>query len=235
MRKRICVSIFATAIMILVSGTVAAAPSFLGTSGGILAPDDTLLGPGQFSANFHALDLATNPTIIGANVGVAENLELGIARFDPDVAGVSGETLLNAKYLLLPETAFRPSLVIGVVDAGGEIDPEDDAGFYVVVGKNLTSFATNIAGEPSQPIKGYVGVGSGIYSGLFAGVDIQFSSKAKIIAEYIKELKLKGAMSEDSIFNAGIRFAITDTLTGDLSLINSEDLGFGISYTRLGL
>lgn len=198
-------------VFVLVSGIAMAAPSFLGTSGLILTPDDSVLGVSDFSAGYHDLDWAT---VIGVNVGVAQNLELGIARLDSD--GADEDTMLNAKYRLLAETATAPSVVIGVVDSD----------FYGVVGKNLTPMATGITGEPVMPLRGFVGIGSGDYDGVFAGVDWAITQKAKIIAEYI---------AEDSVFNVGARLAITDSLTFDAAMIDGDDFAFGISYTKLGL
>ena len=236
MKRRLSMFIAVIVVAGLLSGAAAAAPSFLSTTGNILTPNDSVLAPGDFSANFHALNLDDNtPTVIGANVGVTESLELGIARFDPDVRALDEETLLNAKYRLLPETASRPSVLIGVVDATGDLDRDDDPGFYIVLGKNLTSIATGLSGEPVQPIRGFIGVGTGIYNGVFLGLDWTFSAKSRIIVEYINELNIKGAFGEESVFNAGLRFALTDALRGDLALINGEDFGFGISYTKTGL
>jgi len=234
-KKLIHILIAATAVICLLSGIAAAAPSFLSTTGGILTPDDLLLEPGDFSANFHSFDFADNVAIMGVAIGVTENLELGVARFDPGAPGADEETLLNGKYMLLAETAGRPSLVIGVIDANGELDPDDDSSFYVVLGKNLTPAATGLTGEPVPPIRGFVGVGGGIYNGLFAGLDWTISSRVKVRAEFINEVTIKHAISEDSVFNAGVRIALTNELRGDLALINGEDFAFGISYTKIGL
>ena len=235
MVRRMSVLTMAAALIVLVSGMATAAPSFLSTTGGILAPNDAMLAPGDFSANLHSIDLMNNPSVMGANVGVTENLELGIARFDPDSVTVDEETFLNGKYLVRGETIMSPSLVVGVVDATGDLDPGGDPGFYAVAGKNLTSIATNLAGEPVQPIRGYVGIGTGIYSGIFAGIDWTLNSRVKIIGEFINEINVKTTIAEESMFNAGVRFTLTDSLRGDIAIINGEDMGFGISYRKLGL
>jgi len=232
-RKRMFGFVAAMAMLSLLSGISTAAPSFLSTTGNILTPDDLLLSAGSFSANFHSVEVGDSSTILGANVGVTPNLELGIARFSPDVG--DSETIINGKYMILAETSSRPSLVVGVVDATGDLDPDDDPGFYIVLGKTLTSMASGIAGEPVGPMRGFLGVGSGIYNGLFLGVDWAISARTSIMAEFINELAIKRTIGEDSAFNVGLRFAITEGIRGDVALIDGDDLGFGISYTKLGL
>lgn len=218
-------------VTILLSGMASAAPSFLCTTGGILAPDDLVIEPGEFNASIHMLRLEGDAITFGANVGVTEELELGIARFDPDLTGVSAATLLNGKYRVLAETPSLPSVVIGVVDAAGDLDPDGDPGFYIVLGKNLTSFATNVTGEPAMPLKGYVGFGMGIYDGVFAGVNWAFSPRASVVAEFINELNMVGGVQDKTVFNAGVRFAISENIRGDVALINAEDFAVGVSYT----
>lgn len=230
MKERICILILA---LCLLSGIVSAAPSYLGTTGLIFVPSDLNLRAGDFSANFHTLDLSNNPNVLGANVGVTENLEIGLARVDPDIPGGHIETAINVKYGLLNEIGSRPSLTVGAVDAGGSLDPNGDPGFYIVLGKNLTSAATSISGEPVPPIRGYLGIGTGIYDGLFAAAEWSFSPKATLLLEFLNGISIKNAVSEDSVFNAGVRFAISGGVRGDIALINGGDLGFGISYTRV--
>ena len=233
--KQIQILVLTIAVVGLLSGIAAAAPSFLSTSGLILTPDDTVLGPGQFSASVSLFDFDDNVTTFGANVGVTESLELGLTRVDPDVTGVDAETLFNAKYLVLPETATRPSLAVGGVDIAGELDPDGNGGFYAVIGKNLTPIATGMTGEPVNPIRGYIGIGTGIYNGVFGGIDWTLSPKVKVVAEYINEMEATDLVSEKSIFNVGIRLSITDSLTLDAASINGDDFAYGLSFVKIGL
>ncbi|NIO29281.1 MAG: hypothetical protein GTO29_12100, partial [Candidatus Latescibacteria bacterium] len=116
---------------------------------------------------------------------VTTKLEVGIARFDPDNG--DEETIISGKYQVLAETPGSPSVVVGVMDVTGELDPDDDPGFYVVVGKNLTPTLTNVAGRPVRPLKGYVGIGTGVLDGFFAAIDWTISDRARIIGEFINE------------------------------------------------
>lgn len=223
------------AVAVVLSSVAVGAPSFLGTTGNILTPDDIVLEPGDFAANFHSFEMDDGANVIGVNMGVTENLELGIARFDPERSGADNSTVISGKYRLLPETVTRPSVVLGVLDVGGELDPSDDPSFYVVLGKNLTPAATGITGEPVEPIRGYLGIGGGIYKGFFAAVDWTITPKVSVMGEFINEIAIKDVLGEDSVFNVGMRIALTDALRGDIALINGDDFAFGISYTKLGL
>lgn len=235
MSSKIAVFVVAAAMVCLLSGTLWASSSFLSTSGAILTPDDTVLGASDFSLDYHQFELSDKAVNFGANVGVTSSLELGIARFDSDKAGADPETILNAKYLVLAETVNRPSLLVGLVDATGELDPDDNPGFYAVIGKNLTPLATGFTGEPVNPIKGYVGIGSGIYNGLFAGVEWTLTPKVQVMGEFINELNIKNTIAEKSVFNVGARLTISESLTADIANINGDDWGFGLSYVKAGL
>lgn len=111
MKNYLLVFAIGTLLVCACVGSAVSAPSFYSTSGNILTPDDVLLPPGGFSANYHAIDIDDadkTQSIIGANVGVTPSLELGIARIDFDDG--DKETIINGKYLLMSETATSPPL-----------------------------------------------------------------------------------------------------------------------------
>lgn len=229
------IGLLCAAVMLgLVSGAaMAAVPSLLNTSGAFLTPDDALLGSGDFSSDYNSINLDYDPNILGAAVGVSPYIELGLARLDPDVPGAGIKTLISGKYLVFAETANRPSFVAGCVDASGKLASNGDPSFYAVFGKNLTSMATNISGQPSAPLKGYVGFGMGIYGGVFGGLDWTIGSRMKVMVEYINKLRIADVVAEDSMVNAGVRVMINDELSGDLALINGNDLAFGIKFVKI--
>lgn len=235
MQKRILILVLVAAMTAILSGTVCAAPSYLGTSGNIFTPDDTVLDTADFALSFHSLDLGNSPTTLSANLGAAGGFEIGVTRFDSDVPNAGVDTMLNAKYRLKAETPSMPSMVIGVVDATGDADPDGDPGFYFLLGKNLTPVASGFAGTPVEPIRGFLGVGTGVYNGFFAGASWTISSNTTIMAEYINKFSLRNTFNEKSLFNAGVRFAFTDDLRADVALVNGDDLAFGISYKKSGL
>lgn len=221
------------AAVLLISGMAMASPSFLGTSGSIFTPDDTILPASGFSANYNGISLdSQTPSIIGASVGVNGGLEIGLARVDADVHSGDISTILNAKFLAMSETASRPSLVVGAVDMTGAISGNGDGSFYALVGKSLTSVATGLTGRPSIPLHGYLGFGSGMYDGMFAGLSWQLSPQLKLMGEYINNLDIKNALNTSSVFNVGAAFTFSDAITGDLALVNGNDLGFGLAYTK---
>jgi hypothetical protein len=220
-------------VLALVAGMAMAGPSLLGTSGSVLTPDDSILPAAGFSVNYSAISLdGQTPNIIGANVGVTGGLELGLARFNNDVSSNSINTIFNVKYQAMTETARRPSLMFGAVDLTGAIDPDGNGGFYALVGKNLTSLATGLTNHPSMPLHGYLGFGSGIYNGLFAGLSWQLSPNLKVMGEYINQLDIKGDLSEKSMFNAGASFTFNEVLSGNLALVDGSDFAYGISYCK---
>ena len=218
----------------MASGAAFAAPSFLGITGNILTPDDIVLSPGDFCANLHSFQNDHNsPLFIAAAVGATDGLELGIGHYDPDGPGDQTETFVNAKYAIKAETQSSPSVVIGATDLTGDLDPDDNPGFFILLGKNLTPVATDMTGEPSMPLRGTLGFGSGIYGGMFAALDWTLTPKVSLMAEYVANASIKGLFNEEQVVNIGARLAITNNLRADAALIDGKDFAFGISYTRI--
>jgi hypothetical protein len=125
-----------------------------------------------------------------------------------------------------------PSITVGVLDATGQIDTNADPGGFLVIGKSLTSFATDLADQPISPLRGYIGVGNGLLSGPFAGVEWQFTPKTSLMAEYINKVRMNGGIDTSTVFNIGARFGITDEIKADVSWLDLKDLGVGIVYTK---
>ncbi|NIO29282.1 MAG: hypothetical protein GTO29_12105, partial [Candidatus Latescibacteria bacterium] len=57
MGKLFAITTIAVLAISAASGVAVSAPSFLSTSGNILTPDDMVLEPGSFSADFHAIEV----------------------------------------------------------------------------------------------------------------------------------------------------------------------------------
>lgn len=215
-------------ILLLIALPVFGASSFLsGFSGNILTPDSVIETTGTWEASYHqAVNLLgdnDNLTTFGVIYGATPNLELGASFVDNG----ESDTTLNAKYRLLAETADRPAIIVGVFDAAGSADfLDDNAGFYLALSKNVTPTASEIAGGPSKPLRLTLGVGSGVFNGLFAGFDWTLEPKLSLMAEFFN-----GSLGgNDSFFNAGIRYAATDALRLDAATIDFRDLAFGASY-----
>lgn len=220
-------------VLALVAGSAMAAPNLLGTSGTIFTPDDTVLPAAGFSANYDGISLDDQtPNIYGASVGTTGELEIGLTHVDADLSSGGRSTLLNAKYLVLSETAVRPSLVVGAVDMTGDIDPDGDGGFYALIGKSLTSAATDVTGRPSAPLHGYIGYGGGIYDGIFAGLSLQVTPNLRVMGEFIDRLDISDIEAKDSMVNFGASFSFTDELAGNAYLLDGDDFAYGISYVK---
>ena len=197
------------------------ASSFLGgQSGNILTPDGLVMPEGSWDASYHQFTSDTDLTTFGVAFGVAENLEIGVSF----LSNGDSETALNGKFQLLPETAQKPAILIGVFDISGSVS--DDPGLYLVVSKNITPVASDIAGEPSKPLRLNLGFGSGFYDGIFLGLDWTLQPQLSLMAEFFS-----GEIGDnDSFFNAGVRYAISDAFRLDLATIDLEDIAFGASY-----
>ena len=188
------------------------ASSFLGgQSGLILTPDGLVTPQGSWDLSLH-LFTDSDRTAFGVVFGVAENLEIG-ASFR---SNGHSDAAINGKFRLIPETSQRPAILVGV----GSVT--DDPGLYLVISKNITSTASDIAGEPSKPLRLNVGFGSGSFDGIFLGLDWTLQPQLTLMAEFLG--------GNGSSFNAGVRYAISDTLRLDLATIDLEDIAFGATY-----
>jgi hypothetical protein len=223
--------IAATLALIVAFGAAAgAAPSILGTSGNIITPDDMILAPGAVDLTYHGItdfgDSNTSINFFGGNVGLFPNLEAGA------VVKTDGSTdlLINAKYRLLAETSTRPAVTVGGIDIGSQMT--DDPGLYVLFSKSLTAAAEEVAGRPSAPLRGHLGIGSGAVRTIFGALDWTLQPKLSLMAEFISDSQLKGS-DGGSLFNVGARYAVTSNIRLDAAAVNLDDLAFGISYQTM--
>ena len=233
MKKTICILAMAVIATAFLAGVGAAATSVFGTSGNILTPDATVIPFGSFSVNLDSIKLDDRVTTIGLSFGVEKGIEIGLSRFSSNAEGATADTVVNAKYQVLSEKVAMPSVVIGAVDATGTESTNRNGGCYIVLGKNLTSTASGVAGSPIGPLNATVGYGGGIYgNAYFAGLNWQMTDGIALIGEYVNKLRLQDAMVKDNVFNAGMRLSITKDLKADLNLIDMKNLGFGVSYSK---
>ena len=202
------------------------ASSFLGGySGNIFSPDGVVVPNGTWELSYHdTLDILgdTDLKAFGVTYGLIPNLEVGASFLDNGESDIA----INAKYAIVPETATRPAVLVGVFDAFGSagfLDP--DPSLYVAFSKNITPLATDIAGEPSKPLRLSVGFGTNLFDGLFAGLDWTLNPRFSLMAEYFGG----DIGGDDSSFNVGARYALTDALRVDAATIDFQDFGFGVS------
>jgi hypothetical protein len=212
------------ALIFALATAVCAAPSIFGPSGNIMTPDDTIVAPGGFNIAYHGIDVGGDDTlsVFAGNVGVFPNLEVGGAF----ATNGDDEFIINAKYRLLAETATRPAVTVGVIDLASDFT--DDAGLFVLFSKSLTQVAEEITDSPSRPLRGHIGLGDGLLSSVFFALDWTFTPQLSLMLEYVSDSDFGG-----SLFNGGLRYAFGNGLRADLSLIDFDDLSWGISYQTL--
>lgn len=217
-----------TVMLLLVTLPAFGASSYLGPSGLIATPDDLVLPGGTWELGFHQFVEVFGDTdfnVLSINYGLAPNLEVGVAfsRNGED------DTYFNGKLRLVEETPTRPSILVGAMDIGGTVGVfGGDPTLYVVASKNLTPMVADAVGQPANPIRLNFGFGSGLYDGVFAGVDWTIGPQTRLLFEYVNnDIGTEG--SGGSNFNAGIRYSISDTIRVDAAVIDLEDLAFGAS------
>ncbi len=151
---------------------------------------------------------------------------------DKNLTGGSTKTIFNAKYLVNEETTLSPSITAGVVDITNGLDDLNDVsgpGFFILLSKTFDPARAEMNGR-SMPLKAHLGLGSGIYNGLFVGLDWSLDPRFSVVAEYLR----RGiAAGQDDVINFGGKIKITDQITGDISVIDNRRLGFGLSFTTV--
>lgn len=203
------------------------AQSFLGGfSGNILTPDAAVAPQGTWELSYHQfVDVlgGDDLTSFGVLYGAADNLEVGVSFLDNG----RSDAVFSGKFRLLSETAGRPAVLVGVFDLAGTSDwLNGDASFFVAVSKNITSFASDVADQPSRPLRLTAGIGSGIFDGFFAGLDWTLQSNLSLMAELVD-----AGFDNDNNVNLGLRYAATDNIRLDVGTIDFKDLAFGAAFT----
>lgn len=224
------IAAFATTIFLSAALAAVSAPNIYGEGGLIEIPDDTTYAVGSIVPAYHGVYSVSDAgdqsfNFFTAGTGILPNLSVSAGA----VTNGGTDLLLNGKYRIYPETSKGPSVTIGVLDATGAISRDGNPGFYVVVGKSLTSVAEEVAGT-SKPLRGYIGAGTGVLKGFFVGLDWKLAPKLSAMVEYIGSDE---GLTDESHFNAGIRYALTNELRVDLGTYAFKSFTAGISYTAI--
>jgi len=226
--------LLAVGIACVLCSAAISAPMVLGSSGLMFVPGDTVLKQSAFnlSANtfrteLHDTDDSFRVNTYAVNYGIWKNLEVGACLVDPKEG--DKKVLLNAKYLAVAETIQRPSITVGVVDAGSQLHKltgsNDDPGVYIVFSKNATATAETVARTPSKPVRAHLGFGMGVYDGVFAGLDFVIAPKVSAFVEYLSSgLRDKGGG------NTAIRYEVSPGLMIEGGFVNFQDACLGVSY-----
>lgn len=229
-----------TAVLLLLAGLLVAGasalsadPSFYGMSGLIETPDDQIVGTANvaLTANYVSdIDNSdSNLITYGGAVGVFPKLELSAVGVDSNADGVGTNVVVNGKYRLLGESVAWPSVVVGVADAFDQLDDVNpkisDPSAFIVFGKNLTSAVNGLGGISCSPLRGTLGFGSGLYKGVFAGVNWSVTSKLDVMLEYLSN----GIRQKDTA-NAGIRYRVYGPLSFEVGTHAFNSVYFGGNF-----
>ncbi|MCL4499639.1 MAG: hypothetical protein M1335_05300 [Chloroflexi bacterium] len=224
------------AVLALVAGGTGvgyAASSVYGISGLIETPNDTIAGQGNISltgnyiANVAKSD--ANATTFGGVIGIIPNLEVGGVVMDSDASGVKTQGILNAKYRIVAESLDRPSVTVGAVDLTQRLKKfngkDDEASVFIVIGKNLTSAAEGVSGRVTMPVRGTLGLGTGLYKGGFAALNFAVAPKFDIMVEY-----LANGIRQSTTVNGGVRYRVIPGLSVEAGAMDFQDFYGGLSY-----
>ncbi|MCX8052956.1 MAG: hypothetical protein N3B12_04040 [Armatimonadetes bacterium] len=232
---RTLVRLMLVAAMVMGLTTCASAGTCIyGLSGFIETPDDTTAGPSAVTfAGRYVADLGDskfNLLSYGGTVGIVPKLEVGAVGLDSDAPGASVKGILNVKFRVVDESLDRPSVTIGVVDLANNLGDVsrgiDKTSMFLIIGRNLSSIAENWGSLVSTPLRGTIGVGTGVYKGVFFGVNWSPSSKIEIMGEYLSEGIRRGGS-----VNAGVRVNVFGGLSIEVGTLGFKDLYGGASYS----
>lgn len=209
--------------LMVVAVSANASLNIFGTSGLIETPDDTIVAPSTLALTFNYVsDIGDSDealTSFGGAYGVLPKFEASAIGFD---FADDTDFVLNAKYRVLEETYSRPSITIGITDITSEIEGGPSA--YIVFGKNITSFAEQVSGEVSKPVRGYIGTGTDLYKGVFVGLNWTLTDKFDVMAEYLTE----GLTNND--FNAALQWRPIGGLAVKVGTLDFDNIYAGVTY-----
>ena len=220
-------------LMLIVMVAISSAPAFAasnflgGMSGMILTPDNVIIPHATGEASFHESVEAVNGENLnawGLNYGVAQGLEAGLSVLS---SGGRKDVAINGKYQMIRENESSPAVLVGVFDAAGLADTiNGDASIYILASKNITSMVSQIGCPPANPFRLNLGVGSGVYNGVFGGVDWTASSRWRVMAEYTN-----GEFADErNLVNVGVRYAVADKWRLDAGLLKFKRFAFGVGF-----
>ncbi|UCH34423.1 MAG: hypothetical protein JSV65_18155 [Armatimonadota bacterium] len=204
-------------VTLLVAQTVAAAPSFLGFTGLLRVPDADTLNLNEFNLAWFNVDLTDgDETAYAANMGLRDNLEIGVLRTRVELA--ESETVLNAKYRIRPETEAHAAVAVGVLDPTDEIEST----VYVVASKVVAGRARVFDGEVTG-LRAHIGGAGGALDGIFLAASAALGDRLFLIAEY-----------DTADVNLGARLNIGYGFRAHAAWLNDlDDLGLGVSYNKM--
>ena len=225
------------AVLVAVAGQAAWAGSTIyGMSGLIETPDDSITQSTSLALTGKAVTKLGNSdvNVLGyggaIGLGAVAKAEGSGGGIDTDTSGSKPVGVLNVKMKLADESLQGPSITVGVVDSAkrlrGVSSAADSASGFIVFSKNVSSVAEGLSRKVVKPLRGSVGIGTGIYQGGFAGLDWSISRKTEIVAEYLSK-----GLRQDRTISAGIRLSPAKGLSLEVGAIGLEDYYGGINFS----
>lgn len=202
--------LFALTLSLGLATAASAAPNLLGPTGLLLTPTTEVLNKNAYNVSLHSFE---GDIEYAFNYGIAPKVEFGFSRFPNE------ETVINAKYNILPETAKAIGVSAGVMDLTGEMKTT----LYAVASK---TFITTDELDGIQDVKVDLGLAAGDsdeipLSGLFGGVAIDLTKSASLMFEY-----------DGDDFNYGGRYDFGHGIVGQLGFVGPDhDFAIGASYS----
>jgi len=235
--KKLAFLLSLAAVLLGCTGALYAASTIYGISGLIETPDDTILAPKSISLTANEIinvggDNAVgdqNLTTFGGGFGLIPKLEVSAVGIASDAEGVDTVPVINAKYRILAESVGTPSITVGVVDIADQLDEINgsisDPSAFIVFGKNITSVAEGVSGGLVKPVKGTVGIGTGIYKGAFVGLNVALFPKTDVLFEY-----LSNGIRQETTINAALRFRPIEPLAISVGTLGFDGFYAGASF-----
>jgi len=232
--KKIVALLSLAALVLGAAGALMASSTIYGVSGLFEVPDDSIASQNSVALTAKRIydvdDSDSEVSFYGGAVGIAPKVEIGGTIADSSAAATDSEGIIGGKLRLVEEALDKPSVTVGVVDAGSRLKrisgTDEDASAFVVFGKNLSAAAEGFSGMVSKPVRGFVGWGTGIYRGGFAGLSLSLAPKVDVIAEWLGK-----GVRDDSTVTGGVRFGIVKGLNVEASYYRFKDFTIGANYT----
>jgi len=219
LRKLFTPAILCCALVLVLALSAHTAPSFRGYTGLVIIPTADALQEGEYNlgANTENID-DFNASNIFANFAPINNLEVGFDSFQL-TDGADRETLLNAKYLFMPETDNQAGVAFGLHDLTNEVNSTAYAVASKSIARGLSVFDSEITN-----VRGHIGVGGGRFDGLFFGASAFLGNRLMLSFEY-----------DSADVNLGARFTPVRGIRihgGWFDVGGRDDFGLGVSYNK---
>jgi len=209
----VALAVACASVLALSSAPSCASPSWQGYSGLFLMPTADVLGPNKFGVNVAVRDkddLTAN--WYSGSFGLRNGLEIGVTKVQPNPP-IAEDTVVHAKYQILPAEGRRPAVAVGVFDITDEINST----VYVVASKEVSKQL----GKRAALFRVHAGVGGGQID------QFMFGGEA-VLGEY-QYVHLLAEHINDQV-NMGARFAIPGGIKLDAVFLDLDTLGLGATY-----